>query len=87
MCVYSMISDHHTEKWTKDNQPLVPLSPNRLTEQEIVDFRRDVGELKKLLERAKEYDKQNSQPDCELESKKKILREIAEKMGVPLELP
>lgn len=44
----------------------------------------EVELMKKLLIKAKIYDKETGQPDCEMESKVKFIKEIAEKMGVDL---
>ena len=47
------------------------------TQQELDEFRR-------LLERARKYDKDNGEPDCEMEEKKRRLKLIAEAMGVDI---
>ena len=39
-------------------------------------------DFRELLERAKQYDIDNNQPDCELEEKKKKLLDLAEELGV-----
>lgn len=70
MCAVSMIIDHYTEKW----RPYVFGSPQV---EEIEDF-------KKLLDRAREYDKKNSEPECEMESKKLLLKSIADKLEVDI---
>lgn len=95
MCVYSMVVDHYTEKWSdwlkpQPYQPVwppvllppypAPLPPPQLTPEEIADFR-------KLLERAKRYDADNNEPACELDSKKKKLIDMAKELGVELLLP
>jgi hypothetical protein len=90
MCVVSMIVDHYTEKWQDPqwfNPPFqqVPMTGGisqiliqpQISPEEIAEFRR-------LLERAREYDKRNSEPDCELESKKVALKKIAEHFGVEI---
>ena len=90
MCVYSMIVDHFNDKWTKkleesDSLPawptqgwLPPPSPPQLTDEEIAD-------LRKLLERAKEYDARTGQKECELEEKKEKLRRLAAELGAKVE--
>jgi hypothetical protein len=87
MCVVSMIMDHYQEKWT----PLVPavqpwpfvITPvntqTPITDAEIVEFR-------KLLDRAREYDKRNNEPDCELDAKVQALKQLAKVLGVELGL-
>lgn len=87
MCVVSMIADHYIDRW----KPLVPIDPvpvnpyqpliiqvpsqPQITDEEIKEFRR-------LLDRAREYDKQHGQEGCELEEKKKKLLELAEQLGI-----
>jgi len=85
MCVVSMVYDYYQDKW---KQPfvlptypswIVPLSiPPQLTPEELQD-------LRKLLERAKKYDEENNQNDCELEEKKKKLRELAAELGAKVD--
>ena len=94
MCVVSMIMDHYYDKWQPYNPyvppyivpgvpPYVPYvapaTPSRLpTDDEIEEFR-------KLLERAREYDKKNNEPDCELQEKKDKLLKLAEELGVKID--
>lgn len=81
MCVVSMIMDHYNDKWPKPSEikpyfPPQPIPyPNLPTQAEIDEFR-------KLLERAREYDKNNNEPDCELEEKKEKIRELAKLLGL-----
>lgn len=87
MCVVSMVMDHFHDKW-KDYQlpPVTPLPwgsvnityPSPITPEEINEFR-------KLLERAREYDKKNNEPDCELQEKKELVKQLAEKLGVKID--
>ena len=39
-------------------------------------------EMKKLLERAKEYDVKNNEPDCEVDEKVQLMMKLAEMLGV-----
>lgn len=89
MCVYSMIADHFIDKWQPRYEPPAQFMPlvfpppveiNQLTDEEV-------AELRKLLERAKEYDRRTGQPECELEEKKETLRKLARQLGVEIELP
>lgn len=88
MCVVSMISDHYIDKW----QQLPQVAPHfnvvyesQLTAADIAAFREHVAELKLLLDRAREYDKANNEPACELEWKKEKLRELAKVWGVEID--
>ena len=89
MCVISMVMDHYHDKWwDKWNLPQpvprpfpfpVPMVPvPTITPEEIAEFR-------KLLARAREYDKKHNQPDCELQEKRDKVKELARKMGVEID--
>ncbi len=89
MCVFSMIADHYDDKWRKKldrikTLPVVfplPVPPTPQIPQT------DLDEFYKLLERAREYDKKNNQPDCELTEKKEKLKELARQLGVEITFP
>lgn len=91
MCVVSMISDHYYDKWRRhvpeptpypiwpQPQPLPTTIPavSPISDEEVREFRR-------LLERAREYDRANNEPDCEMEEKKRRLKELADLLGVDI---
>lgn len=88
MCVVSMIMDHYEDKW-KHYVPQQPWTTGPgiyvvppLTNEEINQIRQDAIELRKLLERAREYDRKNNEPDCELEEKRKKVKELAKLLGL-----
>lgn len=81
MCVVSMVMDHYTDKWwerlsTYPNPQPAVYQP-QITDEEIAEFKR-------LLERAREYDKKHNEPNCELKAKKDKLRDLAEQLGVSI---
>ena len=91
MCVLSMVIDHYYDEWWRryypppampfvwPNPPTVaPIVMPTITPQEVEEFRR-------LLERAKQYDRDHNQPDCELEEKRNKLKDLAEKLGVKID--
>jgi|AGTN01.1.fsa_nt_gi hypothetical protein len=88
MCVVSMIMDHYQDKWhprlpqpAPVPMPLVPypvLPVPMITPEEVEEFRR-------LLERAREYDRKNHEPECELDEKKRAVKDLAEKLGVKID--
>ena len=92
MCVVSMIMDHYDDEWRRKLTappptwvPMVPYTvPNSVphpaapTQQEIEEFRR-------LLERAREYDKKNNEPDCELVEKRQKILKLAEELGIKVD--
>lgn len=78
--------DQYNERW----QPRVFPDPNTsgieiinpvptITPEEIAEFRR-------LLERAREYDRLTNQPDCENETKVNAIIELARALGVEEEV-
>ena len=83
MCVMSMVMQHRQDDWGRRIQeealrlartPTPPVVPP-VTDREILEFR-------ELLERARKYDREHNQPDCEMEEKKKKLMELAEQLGI-----
>lgn len=77
MCVVSMVTDHYIDKWRQYQQDTITTTPG-ISPQEVEEFR-------KLLERAREYDKRNNEPECELDSKRQALKKIAKELGVEIE--
>jgi hypothetical protein len=82
----SMVMDHKYDEWIQRypfqitpvvTHPVVPL-PALPTQQEIDEFRR-------LLDRAREYDKKNNEPNCEMEEKRNKLKKLAEELGIEIE--
>lgn len=89
MCAASFIMDHFGDKWQRQADewrrmreplypPTAPLPRPFITSEEIAEFR-------KLLDRARVYDKQHAQPECEMESKRKRVKELAESLGVEID--
>jgi hypothetical protein len=87
MCVVSMVGDHYQDKW-QDLPGIAswPLHPQpEISRQEFDQLKRDVEEMKALLQRAKKYDEENGEPDCEIEEKMALLRKVARMVGVDLD--
>lgn len=78
MCVMSMVMDHYYDKWYTLTADPLPQQPLSITPEEVEEFR-------KLLERAREYDRQHNQPDCELEEKRRKVKELADALGVSID--
>ena len=81
MCVVSMVMDHYWDRWYPRviDPPIYTYTPvPAITQEEVDEFRR-------LLERAREYDKRNNEPDCELDSKKAKVKDLADKLGVKID--
>lgn len=88
MCVVSMVMDYYTEKWQPLTKPWEewrrwdswPHNPPGISQAEITEFRQ-------LLERARKYDLEHGQPDCELETKRQTLIGIAKTLGIEIVIP
>lgn len=88
MCTVSMVMDHYGEKWGQWTQIGWPYQPNvfppavppepRISQAEIDEFR-------SLLERARRYDKEHGEPDCELNAKKMRILALADELGVAID--
>jgi hypothetical protein len=86
MCVVSMVMDHYSDEWSRrfgtggtgPVWPFVVTTPPTITPQELEEFRR-------LLDRAREYDKKHNEPDCELASKRERIRKLAAELGVEVD--
>lgn len=74
-----MVMDHYADKWGRQTPVSTITSlPNFPTQQEIDEFRQ-------LLERAREYDRKNGEPDCELQQKRQKLLDLARELGVEID--
>lgn len=59
--------------------------PAEVSKKEFDALKKEVEELKELLKRAKKYDEANNEPNCEIEDKMKLLRKVAEAVGINLD--
>lgn len=88
MCVYSMIMDHYYDKWKWTPQPTTPPTIPSINIPTVINIPTitadEINEFRKLLERAREYDKKHNQPNCELEEKKAKLKRLAKELGVDI---
>lgn len=85
MCVVSMIGDHYSDKWKADAYQYTINHICEVSKAEFESLKKEVEEMKQLLIKAKIYDEQNNEPNCEMEDKIKLLKEVAEKLGVNLD--
>lgn len=92
MCVVSFIGDHYGDKWEKykDYTPFnspnpLPFTFPQVSKEEFDNLKKEVEEMKELLRKAKIYDEKNNEPNCEIEDKMKLLREIAKLVGIDLD--
>lgn len=92
MCTVSMIGDHYSDKfrsqWPQIFAPqpftLTPPGP-QVTREEFESLQREVREMVALLRRAKIYDAEHNEPDCEMDEKMAALRLVARLIGVDLD--
>ena len=78
MCVVSMVIDSHADLWRYRRDWYPKDHPTRTPSKE------ELEQLKDLLKKARKYDKRTQQPDCEMDSKKKILKDLAKELGVEI---
>lgn len=64
---------------------LTPLFPHLVTKEDFDSLKKEVLEMKELLKRAKIYDEQNGEKDCQQEEKIALLRRVAEAVGINLD--
>jgi len=90
MCVVSMIGDHYNDKWKDFNFDKInpystgPYIEPTVSKKEFDALKKEVQEMKQLLIKAKIYDEQNNEPNCEMEEKVALLKRVAEMVGVDL---
>lgn len=89
MCVTSMVGGFYEDQFRKNYPQLVypnlqDLVTPLISRAEFEELKKTVLEMKELLTRAKLYDQQNDQPDCEMSDKVALLKRIAELVGVDI---
>ena len=87
MCVVSFVGDQFQKQWTPWQRYIAPaattpgVNPTPIIEgPSKADFdrlRNEVELLKNMLAGAKEYDRKNNEPGCEIEEKMDFLRKVA----------
>ena len=82
MCVVSMIGDHFNEKW----EPYRNFNNgNQVSKFEFDKLKAEVEEMKRLLRKAKIYDVEHNEPNCEIEEKMEFLKKVAKLVGIDLD--
>lgn len=91
MCVVSMIGDGYTGGWPNSpfnpqKEPLETWIKNAkpISREEFDKLKKEVEELKKLLTVAKKFDEETNQKDCHMDEKVRLLKELANLVGVDL---
>lgn len=89
MCIYSLVVDQgirDLNPWKPDTSTTTTITwPN--DEARIAELERKVAALEEMLRAAKIYDEELGNPDCELDSKKQKIQELADELGVEITLP
>ena len=96
MCVVSFVGDHFQQKpWPgvspyvfppseTTSKTIITLKPD-ITREEFDALKKQVDEMVDLMRKAKAYDERNNEPNCEMEDKIKLLRQISALVGVNLD--
>ena len=97
MCVVSMVGDHYQELIPRRWPNVVPAYTD--TGVDVVELKRRIDmmeaenskqledlrrTIEDLLVKAKQYDVDNAEPDCEVDEKVALLKAIAATLGVDL---
>jgi hypothetical protein len=87
MCVVSMVGDHFQDKWNQYpfNDLINKAQQSTISRYEFEELKKEIKEMKDLLVKAKIYDTQHNEPDCEVEDKMKFLKECAKLVGIDLD--
>lgn len=80
-----MIGDHYHDKWAQPYYVPIVQEPQYATREEIEALRQEVKEMMELLKKALKYDKDNGEPDCQMDEKVATLKKVAEIVGVDIE--
>jgi hypothetical protein len=98
MCVVSNVGDYYGRTFPRDypdwfpntmpitfpQQPIMPVVPAGVSQEEFDALKKEVEKMKKLLKKAKEIDEATEQPNCEMEDKVAMLKRLAALVGVDL---
>lgn len=88
MCVTSFVGDYYADRWrwvpNSVPSPILPDMWGPITRAEFDDLKREVAEMLELMKAAKRIDELTGQPDCEMEDKITVLRQVAKLVGVDL---
>ncbi len=79
-----IINPHDVTKRDVENNNFVYTEP-LATKQDIADLRKEMLALKDILKAALKFDEETGQKDCEQEDKIRMIRELAEMVGVDME--
>ena len=88
MCTVSNMGDMWRDNWLNKQPYIAPsypqVFPTGPTQNEFNDLKKEVEALRKLLEAAKQYDQETGRPDCEMDDKVALIKEVAKVVGVDM---
>lgn len=86
-------TDYYPPNTTTDNRvmktvtllPNPPAIPDTVSREEFDALKKEVEDLKILLQKSIEYDKNNNEPECYIDDKVELLKNLGKAMGVDIE--
>ncbi len=72
------------DPWPATIPYATPAIPTSVSREEFDALKKEIEELKKLLQAAKEYDAATGQPDCEVDAKVALIKAVANLVGVDM---
>ena len=94
MCIVSNVGDYWKDDFSKRYPHINPYAPSIWPvpdgatvfnpQKEIAKLRKEMEELKLLLLAAKRYDEQMGEPNCEMDAKVILIKQIAKLVGVDM---
>lgn len=83
MCTVSAVGDVYQRHWTTQFPAITQTIPT-VSREEFDALKREVEECKRILTKAKKFDEETGQPDCEMEDKIALIKKVADLVGVDM---
>jgi hypothetical protein len=71
--------------WPPLDSPFPPLAPAPSVSPVNIPSQEEIDEFRRLLEKARQQDEAEGNPDCGTEEKKKLIRELADQLGIKID--
>lgn len=85
MCVVSAVFDRYYDRWNPNPLPPFPGTDRTITFTPTFPTAEEIAEFRDLLEKARKWDIEHGEPDCEMEEKRKKLLDLADELGVEID--